>query len=192
MQPKYVTATIVGTTPLLVHRFTDASSVEKPTRRQTTAASNPREEALKAAYVAGDGTYYMSAFAIQRCMAGAGANHKMKSSRKTLRFVVPSAVRMTGDTLTILGPDGKPAPNFEIDSRPVTIPATKGRIMRHRPRWNEWKIEASMIIDVDMLSLNDAHTLLREGGESYGIGDFRPEKSGPFGCFQVHAWEVAE
>ena len=28
---------------------------------------------------------------------------------------------------------------YEIDSRPVVVPATRGRIVRHRPRFNEWQ-----------------------------------------------------
>ena len=117
-------------------------------------------------------------------MAAAGSNHKMKGSRKTLRFVVPSAVSVTSDTVTILNGAG-PAKDFEVDARPVTIPATKGRIMRYRPRFDCWGAKFSLLIDDNVLALETAHQLLNEAGQSVGIGDFRPEKRGPFGRFRV-------
>lgn len=185
---KTVHIEIRGTTPLLVHRFTDSSSAEKSTRRVVVEATDPREEATKNAYIAADGTYYFSAFAIPNAMGAAGSGHKMKGSRKTLRFVVPSAVRLVTDTITILNGNG-PAKSFEVDSRPVTIPATKGRIMRHRPRFDCWGAEFDLLINEKMLAVKDAHMLLNEAGESIGIGDFRPEKRGPFGTFRVVKFE---
>lgn len=184
MKTKTVTVEIRGTSPLLIHRFTENDEQGKATRRVAVDKPNPRDEAQKNAYVAADGTFYFSAFAIPSAMANAGANHKMKGTRKTLRFVVPSAVRITSDTVTILNGSG-PAKTFEVDSRPVTIPATKGRIMRHRPRFDCWGAKFDLVINEDMLSIEDAHRLLNEAGECIGIGDFRPEKRGPFGCFRV-------
>lgn len=175
---------IRGVTPLLVHRFTEAAEYGKATRRIISEMVDPREEARKNAYIAADGTFYLSAFAIQNAMASAGSNHKQRGSRKSLRFVVPSAVRMTTDTLTILNGVGA-AKDFEIDSRPVTIPATKGRIMRHRPRFDQWGMKFNLTVNENLLAPETAHQLLNEAGQSIGIGDFRPEKRGPFGTFRV-------
>lgn len=181
---KTIQVEIRGITPLLIHRFTEESESEKSSRKMKVRQTDPREEATKNAYIAKDGTFYFSSFSIPSTMGGAGSNHKMKGSRKSLRFVVPSAVRMTSDTVTILNGEG-PAKNFEVDSRPVTIPATKGKIMRHRPRFNQWGAKFEMTVNDDLLSVDDAHTLLNEAGLSIGIGDFRPEKRGPFGTFRV-------
>lgn len=182
---------IRGMTPLLVHRFGEAAEVNKPTRKIVTeAARDPRGEATKAAYIAPDGTFYFSAFSIPATMGNAGANHKMKGSRKTLRYVVPSAVRVTTDAITILNGAG-PAKDFEVDARPVTIPATKGRIMRYRPRFDCWGAKFQLLINDDLLDPETAHNLLSEAGQTIGIGDFRPEKRGPFGTFRVTHFEEA-
>jgi hypothetical protein len=186
---KTVTVEIRGTSPLLIHRFTEQNEVEKATRRVIVdSVKDPREEAKKVAYIADDGTFYFSASAIPNAMSTAGSNHKMKGSRKSLRFIVPSAVRITSDTITILNGAG-PAKDFEVDGRPVTIPATKGRVMRYRPRFNEWGAVFDLVINDNLLSLDTAHQLLNEAGEQVGIGDFRPEKRGPFGCFRVTRFE---
>jgi hypothetical protein len=187
---KTISVTIRGVTPLLIHRFGDAAEQAGPTRRVMSSRPDPEAEAKQHAYIADDGTYFFSAFAIPSAMGSAGANHKMRGSRKTLRFVVPSAVRVTTDAITILNGSG-PAKKYEIDSRPVTIPATKGRIMRHRPKFIEWGAEFDLLLNDDMLSVEDAHKLLNEAGVSIGIGDFRPEKRGPFGTFRVTRFDDA-
>jgi len=177
---------IEGISALLIHRFGEAQEDGAPTRAIITDRKDPRAEAASHAYVAKDGSYYFSAFCIPGSMANAGANHKMKGSRKTLRFVVPSAITVLADAITILDPaTDQPIPNFEVDARPVTIPATKGRIMRYRPRFNKWAARFELSLESHLLSLDMAQQLLVEAGQSIGIGDFRPEKRGPFGRFRV-------
>lgn len=182
---KTIDVEIRGITPLLIHRFGEDAEIGKPTRRVVVeAVRDPRAEATKAAYIANDGTFFFSAFSIPNAMGAAGSNHKMRGSRKTLRFVVPSAVRMTTDTVTILNGAG-PAKDFDVDARPVTIPATKGRIMRYRPRFEQWGAQFRLVIADELLDPETAHQLLTEAGQTIGIGDFRPEKRGPFGTFRV-------
>jgi len=188
---KTIHVEIRGVTPLLIHRFGEEAEQSKQTRNVMVETRDPRKEAEKVAYVAKDGTFYFSAAAIPGAMGSAGSNHKMKGSRKSLRYVVPSAVRMTGDTVTILNGHG-PATGFEVDARPVTIPATKGRVMRYRPRFDQWGAEFDLLINETQLTVENAHKLLTEAGESIGIGDFRPEKRGPFGTFRVTKFEGDE
>lgn len=185
---KTIQVEIRGCTPLLIHRFGEAAEQTKPTRRVEATVKNPREEAEKVAYIAPDGTYFFNSFAIPGCMGNAGSSHKTKGSRKSLRYIVPSAVRMTSDTVTILNGAG-PAKDFEVDARPVTIPATKGRVMRYRPRWDQWGAKFDLLLNEELLSAEMAHQLLTEAGQSIGIGDFRPEKRGPFGTFRVVKWQ---
>lgn len=185
---KTIKVEIRGTTPLLIHRFGEAAETGKQSRAAMVADVEPREEARKVAYIAADGSFYFNAFSIPAAMGNAGANHKMRGTRKTARYVVPSAIRLTSDTITILNGSG-PAKDFEVDSRPVTIPATKGRVMRHRPRFNQWGAEFDLIVNDTLLTVELAQQLLQEAGQQIGIGDFRPEKRGPFGTFRVVKFE---
>lgn len=184
---------ITGTKPLLQHRFTDAASTDEATRRVTRAEKTPRELATEVANVDPDGRYWMPGSAIARLLRESGGNHKQKGSRRSVKYIVPSAVFVTDDTMTVLNGDGKtPATEFEVDSRPVQIPATKGRIMRHRPRFDHWSLRFRLEVDDNTISPSLVHDLLSEGGSRIGIGDFRPEKGGPFGRFQITEWAVVE
>jgi len=186
---KTYSVVIKGLTPLLIHKFSEAAEQARPTRRIEATVRDPRKEAEANAYIDKDGHYYFNAFSIPAAMGNAGSSHKATGTRRTLRFVVPSAVRTTSDAIIIMQGE-KPAKNFEVDARPVSIPATKGRIMRYRPRWDTWNASFELLIDDELLDPDTAHILLQEGGLSYGIGDFRPEKRGPFGTFTVTHWEL--
>jgi hypothetical protein len=174
---------------LLQHRFGEHSevSVQKSTRRIAMQTDEtPRQAAEKVCYKNKDGQFYFPGAAIARLLREAGGNHKLKNSRKSIKYIVPAAILVPQDTIIITNGDGKtPAKDFEVDSRPVVIPATKGRIMRHRPRFDNWSASFSVEVDDDMLPVEFIQQLLTEGGSKIGIGDFRPEKGGPFGRFRV-------
>ena len=188
----YVDVTLTGINPLLVHRFREQDEQPKATRTQKTkAVKDTREEALLAANIGKDGVHYLSAFAISNAMTTTGGNHKQRSSRKSLRYLVPSAIRIDAPDTTIpILVKGKPAKNKDIvvDARPVVIPATKGRIMRYRPKYENWSMKFGMEVNTDLIDVDMAQQLLMEAGLQVGLGDFRPEKRGPFGTFRITQW----
>jgi hypothetical protein len=189
-----VKARIVGITPLLQHRFTEKAEVEQATRRMMVQAKDPRETAESHAYRMPDTKQlWHPGPAISRLLREAGGGHKLRGQRRSVKYTVPAAVIVLDDTLPLCSRDGKtPLMNFEVDSRPVVIPSTKGRIMQHRPKSFHWSTEFSMQVDIEMLPIDLVHQLLMEGGLRLGIGDFRPEKGGPFGRFRVVSWVESE
>lgn len=185
-------ARIEGTSALLQHRFSEESEAasSSTTRTIKRREETPRDAAERVAYRYADGTLYLPGAAIGRLLREAGANHKMKGSRRSVKYLVPGAVIVPDETLALIQPEtDEPLRDFEVDSRPVVIPATKGRIMRHRPRVDLWATEFVLEVDEEMLDGAFVQQLLTEGGRKLGLGDFRPEKGGPFGRFQVTLWK---
>jgi hypothetical protein len=177
---------IEGDTPLLQHRFGEQAEQTKNTRPIHVRGEDPREAAEAVCYRDKDGYLFFPITWVLRMLREAGGSHKQRGSRKSLKYIVPAAVRAVADTVSILNGDGKSrVKDFEVDSRPVTIPATKGRIMRHRPRMNQWSAKFDVRLKDDLLDPGTLHMLLNEGGQAFGLGDFRPEKGGPFGTFRV-------
>lgn len=188
---KTYTARIEGITGLIQHRFSEQAEGESgaTTRLIGNTRGTPREEAEKVAYRYPNGELYHPGAAIARLLREAGANHKIKGSRRSVKFAVPSAVIVLEDTINLVHPDtSEPLNDFEVDSRPVVIPATKGRVMRHRPRVDRWAMTFQLEIDDDLLPPDFVNQLLTEGGKKLGLGDFRPEKGGPFGRFILTSW----
>lgn len=182
---------IKGTTSLLQHRFSNEAEADSnsASRKIMVTRGTPREEAEKVVYRDAKNQFYFPGAAIGRLLREAGGGHKLKGSRKSAKYVVPAAVLVMEDAITINNGDGKPVKDYEVDSRPVTIPATKGRVMRHRPRFDQWSAKFNVRVNEDILPTDFVQQLLTEGGQQIGIGDYRPEKGGPFGTFIVTEWK---
>ena len=84
------------------------------------------------------------------------------------------------------------SPGWEVDERPIRNPATGGRFLRYRPRFNEWAVEFSVEIDETMIGPKLFRQLVDDAGKKIGLGDFRPACKGPFGRFVVTDWDVEQ
>lgn len=183
---------IDGTTSLIQHRFSEEAEGElgQATRLIGENRGTPRERADRVAYRAPGGYLYHPGAAIARLLREAAGAHKIKGSRKSAKYIVPGAVFVLEDEIKLVHPETDILlADYEVDSRPVVIPATKGRVMRHRPRHDRWAMWFHLEIDDSLLSPDFIRQLLEEGGRKLGLGDFRPEKGGPFGRFGVTFWK---
>lgn len=196
------TVWIHGTASMLQHRFNEVAeaSTGKSTRRVQLAHEDPRDQAEKACYREtngkdGKGPLYFPGAAVARVMREAGSAHKQKGTRKSIKYIVPAAAIVVEDAMPLYktppndsGDEPERIMDFEVDSRPVVIPSTKGRIMRHRPRLDQWAAKFTLRINEDVLDADTIKMLLDEGGMQQGLGDFRPSCGGPFGTFTVVSW----
>ncbi len=172
-------------------RFTDNQESPKSTRKMLVKRGTPREEAEKLLYRDDQGKFFFPSVCVERMIRAVAGNHKLKGSRKSARYVVPAAVRVVEDIITILNGDGKsPASSWEVDSRPVVIQSTKGRVMRHRPRFDNWSVCFTLTVNDDLLEETFIHELIEEAGQQNGLGDFRIERGGRFGAFQIVEWAM--
>lgn len=181
-----------GVSALLMHRPTEESLSGKTRTNTIGEAEDPRTTAGKFVYRLPDSQQLaVPGTAFSRLIREAGGSHKAKGSRKSLKYIVPAAVLVLDDLCGLYLRDRKtPIVDFEVDSRPVTIPATKGRIMRHRARANEWTVSVRIRINEQIISEATVRQLFAEGGQQIGIGDYRPEKGGPFGTWDIVSWEL--
>jgi hypothetical protein len=184
-------AEVTGISPLMMHRWEERQEDDGGgTRPMHIPRRDPRTEAEAVAYRHPDGFLYLPGAAIARMLIEAGGSHKDTRSKKSLKWIIPAACILLDDAISLRGPDQELLTDFEVDSRPVVIPSTKGRIMRHRPKVNPpWLLVFSIDVNLDLIDPATVHQMLTEGGLRLGIGDFRPEKRGPFGRFQVTRWE---
>jgi len=126
---------------------------------------------------------------LQRALVSGAAFSKGKG-RASLQKQVAACVFVTPAYMELPGQTAKSKQIWRIDTRSVVIPATKGRIPRHRPCFDEWSIEFELEWDNELLSEQQVRNVLDDTGSRVGICDFRPERKGPFGRFIVTSWKV--
>jgi len=188
-----IEAWVEGTAPILLHRFSTNAEAEsgKQTRKVQLRQEVPRVTCEQSVYRAENGALALPCAAFARLIREAGGAHKQRGSRKSLKYIVPAAVRVLGDLAPLYCTDrATTCKDFEIDSRSVVIPSTKGRVMRHRARVNSWACRVDIQVNDDLLDEATVRQLLIEGVQQNGIGDFRPERGGPFGTAHLVSWEA--
>lgn len=184
-----VHVTIEGTTPLLMNRFTEEAEVKVSSGISAVSIGTkgtPREQAAKKAYSDDEGNLYIPGPNIFSCLIQAGKFHKNGRAKVTTTksSLVPAGMALR-EVVCPLG-----TKDFEVDSRSVVIPATGGRIMAHRPRLDNWSLSFSLEVDESMFSPEFVRLLVDDAGRKIGLGDFRPDRKGPFGKFVVTEWKV--
>lgn len=178
-------ARIQGITPLLMNKPEaygfDEQWIEKK------ASEDWEKEALKKLYVDSEGRIYQPATHLERALMEAGKKIKVKGAGKaTYSKLFGSMIEVVEFEILHL------KPSYEIHKALVVVPSTRGRIMRYRPIFKEWELEfhISFEEEIPQGAIKEA---LDIAGKYVGIGDWRPEKKGKFGKFQVVFWqEVGE
>lgn len=120
-----------------------------------------------------------------RAIIDAGKFHKLGKSKVTTQksTLVTAAMALSAIVIPLN------TKVFEVDSRSVVIPSTGGRIMKHRARLDEWSLTFELEVDTTMFSVGFARLLVDDAGKRIGLGDFRPDRKGPFGKFNVTKWK---
>lgn len=185
-----VKVTIEGITPLLMSRFTEEAeiSVSSGTRASIRGSlGTPREQAEKKAYKDDKGNLFIPGGNIFSSLIAAGVFHKAGRAKVTTQksSLIPAGLAVL-ELVCPLTPN-----QWETDSRSVVIPSTGGRIMCHRPRLDKWSTVFTLEIDEEIFAPNFVRLLVDDAGKKIGLGDYRPQRKGPFGRFVVTNWNPA-
>ena len=183
-----VQCTIKGITPILFNRFHEENEVKVSSGISAVHMGHrglPREAARKTAYIDDNGILYYPMQNVFAAIIEAGRFHKLgKSKVSTLKTSLVPAGLSIKEVISSFNTD-----DFEVDSRSVVIPATGGRVMKHRARLDEWQLSFILIIDEEVFYEKVVRILVDDAGKKIGIGDFRPSKRGLFGKFAVVEWK---
>jgi hypothetical protein len=172
---KKIQVTIKGITPLLMHAFPmeTVEAIEKKTKEEQAEYAAYRDPDTNMLYIPG--------VAIQRTLIGAAVYSKGKG-RASLQRVAAACLMVSPERVSLNTDE------YTIDSRPVVVPATRGRVMRHRPRLDEWEAAFEIEFDEILITANQVRNIVDDAGKRVGLLDFRPERKGPFGRFIVTNW----
>lgn len=187
---KAIKIRIEGTTPLLCNRFTDEAQMSATNGNRPATVGDrgsPQEQAEKKLYRDETGELVIPQPNMFRCIIDGGSFFKNgKSKITTLKTsLIPSCVEIPGVTIPL-----EHKTEWRVDTRPVRIPSTGGRVLCHRPCFEDWSLSFLIDLDESILSEKLLREILDASGKRVGLGDFRPACKGPFGKFVVTHWQL--
>lgn len=184
---KTVKVQIEGISALLINRFKEQSEVVENMRGKKKDYGTARYQAEQTAYADDtNGLLWVPSSWIKGAIQSIASDYKLPSSRKSVKSVSGGAIIPTAEKLYF---DEKyKLKDIEVDSRPCVI--MRARIMRHRSKLENWSLSFELEIDDNILDVENVHQILSDAGRRSGLGDFRPQRGGPFGRFLVVDWKV--
>jgi len=173
---------ISGIAPLLMHsdRFVDPiapATIEhkKLTSKRTKTIEDhkaiARSEWMGALYFDSELGVYVPSNMIRACIKEGAKLFKL--GRHVDRAVI--FTEHTGFSLKYKGPndpDELYKKGIFRDSR--TVKVAQARLVRTRPRFDEWSFKGNLVLNESMLSLEDLKKAFEAAGHFCGIGDCRP------------------
>jgi hypothetical protein len=185
----FIDITIAGVTPLLMNRFTEEAQMAATSNTSSSSAGRehgtPRAQAEKKIYLDQGKNVVIPQPNLLRCIMEGGRFFKVGKKQVTTQksSLIPACVDIPGVTLKLAYREP-----WDIDTRPVRIPSTGGRILCHRPIFHEWSVSFECDLDTTILNQKLFRDIVDAAGKRIGLGDFRPDTKGPFGKFVVTTW----
>lgn len=196
---RFITLQITGTAPLLVHRFGEKQKKMILDKQMGKAQSkkheikNPVEDFIESMYWLSQkpAEYTEKAFeeaiqkgakfgfplnGIKESAVSAGYRSKVYKDKVSQygAFWVDSE---HGEFAEIIGPP----PVMREDPVPIGM----GTDLRYRGQFNEWSMKIKIKYNAGAISAEQLVNLFQLGGFAVGIGEWRPEKAGRLGMYEV-------
>lgn len=176
---------IVGTAPLIVHRFSEKAKRQMldnmQGRKSPKEPKNPEAEYEAAFYMLDDGGYGFPVIAFKAATVGGARFYGKSISMTALRqfvFFDGEFSKDAGQKLARI--DGSPHVREDV----VTV-GMGGHDLRYRPQFDEWRTTLEVTYVSSLLTRESVLSLVEAGGMGVGIGEWRPERRGDFGTYEV-------
>ena len=187
------TITMTGTTPLLMHNGRLADPLDPAARalKKVTSKRNKTDddhlavseaEFMGALYIDPHVGPYLPGLNIEVALwQGAKMNKLGEKVRRGLMItsdVNPLAYNGPRDAVSLW--------ESEQFTHRAAVVVSRARVMRTRPIFREWAVQADGILDESQLDLDQLHQIASNAGSFVGIGDWLPR----FGRFTAKVEEV--
>ena len=169
---------IEGTRPLLMHSCN--SMLEESNNKATRSKEhNPKTEAETALYKDKEGNIVVPSFCVLSCLRGSAVNFQVPGKgKKTYKNFVYAGLKMDAENIPLITENG-----WEIDAKTVVV--QRSRIVRARPRFDNWALEFTMEIIDPIITPAVLKQIIEDAGKYNGLLDFRPL----YGLFKLTTFE---
>lgn len=176
-----MTIVIKGTAPLICHRWSEKAKqmiIDKQAKKANKGREirNPEQEIEDSYYKNEKKEICFPAICIKQAMVGAA-----RSLKGVPMTVIRAAVFIDGDKDGLL-----PVAYKEKRGRADMVRIGMGVAdIRYRGELIDWQMKLPVRFNADVLSAEQVANLLQTAGFSCGIGEWRPERNGNYGTFEI-------
>ncbi|WP_022727205.1 hypothetical protein [Fodinicurvata sediminis] len=187
---------LVGTAPLIVHAFPEKARRQMLDKQMKLSrggreARDPYAEVEACRYRLPDGRDGFPAVGFKSAAVTActslGDVTKI-AARQAFRVIgLPMNAPGTLDgslVRTALVPLFAPEPTIREDVVRLAGPSRSAE-MRYRPEYPAWGVVLQLVLNPRVISISQAATMFQAAGHGVGVGDYRPERDGDAGTFEV-------
>lgn len=173
-----VNVTLVGDTPLIVHRWSEKAKkqmLDKQMKKATAGkeAKNPEQDFRESLYVLEDGTYGFPIIGFK-----AAAVTACTSIGSMTKVAARQAFHVDGEFAVIEGSE----PSMREDMVRISMGVAD---IRYRGEFKDWFTTIAVKFNVNVMSAEQILNLMQTAGFAVGVGEWRPEKDGQYGRFHV-------
>lgn len=163
---------IKGIRPLLMHSANSMLDEKEQTRSKE---HNVEEDLEKALYKDSDGNIVVPSLAVLSTVKKSAANFQIPGKgKKTYKDFIFAGLRIDPYEIPLISDNG-----WTPDLRTVVL--NRSRIVRARPRFDNWELEFDIEILDPIISPDTLKRLIADAGKYNGLLDFRPL----FGLFEL-------
>lgn len=168
---------LIGSTPLVVHQFSQKAQQEMLDAQMGKAKKgkvnrDPEQEYRDSLHVRPDGKYGFPAVGFKGAVVTSANDAGMQKT------MIRRAFHVTGQELVEI--EGEPHMRTDI----VKI-GMGTSMVRFRGEFSQWKAKVPIVYNAGVISLEQLVNLFRLAGFGVGVGEWRPERDGVLGTWEV-------
>lgn len=184
---------IIGTTPLIVHRWSDKAKRQmldtQQGKKKVKEIRDPQADYEASFYriATDDGDRYgFPVLAFKAATIGAARFYDKSVTMTSLRqMLFFKGVLTKADPQQLVQIDGEPHMREDV------VRVGQGTDLRYRGEFSEWSGVLNVSYVTSSLSRDSVLSLIDAGGMGVGVGEWRPQKSGEFGTYMIdHSREI--
>lgn len=187
---------LIGTSPLIVHAFPAKNRTAMLEKQMKIAkggrdARDPLQEVEDARYRLPDGRDGFPAVGFKACAVTACtsiADITKVAARQAFQvegLIMNAPGQLEGSFVrTALVPIIAHEPMIREDVVRLSGPSRAAE-MRYRPEYWPWGVELQVRINPQVISVGQLGSMFQAAGHGVGVGDYRPERNGDCGMFEL-------
>lgn len=185
IETERIAVPIRGTSPLIVHKFSEKSKRQMldnmQGRKTPKEPKDPEAEFEAAMYYHDNGDYGFPVIAFKSATVGGARFYGKSVSMTALR----QFIFFDGDFSKVDGQKLARITGEPIMREDVVRVGMGGTDLRYRPEFTEWSTTLDIVFVKSMLTRDSVLSLVEAGGMGVGVGEWRPEKKGDFGTYEI-------